>query len=36
MKDEVLLKKKRTPGLKYADMVNGNIPGNTFKIDPES
>ena len=28
--------KKETPGLKYVDMVNGNIPGNTFKIDPES
>ena len=27
--------KKETPGLKYVDMVNGNIPGNTFKIDPE-
>ena len=28
--------KKETPGLKYVDMVNGNIPGNAFKIDPES
>ena len=28
--------KKETPGLKYVDMVNGNIPGNTFKMDPAS
>ena len=27
---------KETSGLKHVDMVNENIPGNTFKIDPES
>ena len=29
------LLKKETPGHKHVDMVNENIPGNTFKIDPE-
>ena len=28
--------KKETPGLNYVDMVNGNIPENSFKTDPES
>ena len=28
--------KKETPGLRYIDIVNGNIPGNAFKIDPEN
>ena len=27
---------KGTSGLKHVDMVNENIPRNTFKIDPES
>ena len=27
---------KETSGLKHVDMVNENIPRNTFKIDPES
>ena len=28
--------KKETPALRYVDMVNGNIPGNAFKIGPRS
>ena len=32
----VAIKKKEIPGLNYVDIVYGNIPGNSFKIDPES